>query len=305
MTALKAFLLTLTLLVFTPAAYDAHISHQLAGMSLIAYEQVSSIQSWSCGPCKSYKLTSVKAVSGDIQWFAGYSETLKGIVLSFRGSSNIPNWITNLSVGKATYSKCSGCQVHSGFLAAWNNIKAAVHSAIQSLRSTHRDVPIFITGHSLGGAMATLAAPDIKESFGIHSLYTYGEPRVGNPEFSKWFRSVVYSFRVIHSADIVPHIPWASTGFLHEGEELWYDAAMSSYKTCGYGESSSCSNSLGALYNTGDHSMSTYVKLPATFLDQVSNAFSYYFQFDSEKESEQLAVEIINGEKNNLAVENQ
>lgn len=84
--------------------------------------------------------------------------------------------------------------------------------------------------------MATLAAPDIKESFGaIHALYTYGEPRVGNPEFSNWFKGVVFSYRIVHQADIVPHIPWASTGFLHEGEELWYDSAMATYKTCGYG----------------------------------------------------------------------
>ena len=218
MAFVKAFLFILALLVVTQAGYDTHVSHQLAGMSLIAYEQVSSIQAWSCSPCHSYKLTNIKAVSGDIQWFAGYSETLKGIVLSFRGSSNIPNWITNLSVGKANYGKCSGCQVHSGFLAAWNGIKAAVHSAIQGLKALHRDAPIFITGHSLGGAMATLAAPDVKESFGIHDLYTYGEPRVGNPEFSAWFKNVVYSYRIIHQADIVPHIPWANTGFLHEGE---------------------------------------------------------------------------------------
>lgn len=197
---------------------------------------MSSISSWSCGPCKSYPLINVKAVSGDIQWFAGFSTALNGIVLSFRGSSNIPNWITNLSVGKTNYAKCSGCQVHSGFLSAWTGIKGAVHSAIQNLRAAHRDAPIHITGHSLGGAMATLAAPDIKESFGaIHALYTYGEPRVGNPEFSNWFKGVVFSYRIVHQADIVPHIPWASTGFLHEGEELWYDSAMATYKTCGYG----------------------------------------------------------------------
>jgi len=51
---------------------------------------------------------------------------------------------------------------------------------------------------------------------------------------------------------------------------------MTTYKTCPYGESSSCSNSLGALYNTGDHSMSTYVKLPGSFLDQVANFFDFY-----------------------------
>jgi len=44
---------------------------------------------------------------------------------------------------------------------------------------------------------------------------------------------------------------------------------MITYKTCGYGENDGCSNSLGIFYSAGDHSMTYYLTLPATFIDQV------------------------------------
>ena len=98
-------------------------------MSSIAYESTSTINSWSCKLCKSNPLSHVTAFTnkgGDLQGFTGYSAALEGIVLSFRGSSNIQNWITNLQVGQTTYSKCSSCKVHSGFLAAWKIAKDIV-----------------------------------------------------------------------------------------------------------------------------------------------------------------------------------
>ncbi len=54
--------------------------------------------------------------------------------------------------------------------------------------------------------------------------------------------------------------------FAHQGSEVWYAKDMKTYKICPPPESNSCSNSLGAGgYNTGDHSMDTYLTLPASF----------------------------------------
>ena len=119
---------------------------------------------------------------GDIQWFTGFSSTLKGIIVSFRGSSNIANWISNLSFNQVSYPKCNGCKVHNGFYSAWNLAKSTLLKNIQDLRAAHRDAPIYVTGHSLGGALAALAAAELKSIYGagLNSIYTYGEPRVGN-----------------------------------------------------------------------------------------------------------------------------
>ena len=244
-------------------------------MSSIAYESVSTIKAWSCHDCKSFKMEHINVYNnpaGDLQCFTGFSSTINGIILSWRGSSNIANWITNLSFNQVAYPKCSNCKVHNGFYSAWNLAKATVIQHIQDLRALHRGVPIYITGHSLGGALAGLSAVDIHHTFeAVHSLYTYGEPRIGNKQFADYYKTVITMYRVVHYADIVPHLPASAQGFSREGNEIWYDKAMATYKTCSYGEDSSCSNSLIIAYNTGDHSISTYVKLPTSFFESAAN----------------------------------
>ncbi len=75
---------------------------------------------------------------------------------------------------------------------------------------------------------------------------------------------------MVHYADIVPHIPPASFGFLHQGSEIWYDKPMTTFKSCSYGESSTCSNSLPATsLSAGDHSMDIYITLPGSALDEL------------------------------------
>jgi predicted lipase len=234
-------------------------------MSSIAYDSVASINAWNCPRCGKYPLLNAKAFSnttGDIQGFTGYSSNLNAIILSFRGSSNIQNWIINLSFNQIAYSRCSNCKVHNGFYTGYNTVKATIISQIQALKALHRDAKIYITGHSLGGAIAVLAAPDIKDNFGaIAGLLSFGEPRVGNSEFASWFGSVTTHTRVIHYGDIVPHLPPQVNGYLHDGTEIWYDKAMQTYKSC-EGDSTGCSNSLAATsLNTGDHSMDIYITL--------------------------------------------
>jgi hypothetical protein len=279
---ISSALLLLTLLVSSLGAYSTSLALELAYMSSIAYDNVASINAWNCGRCGKYPLQNVKAFSnttGDIQGFTGYSSTIGGIILSFRGSSNIQNWIINLSFNQIAYSRCSNCKVHNGFYTGFNTVKATVVSQIQALKALHRDAKIYITGHSLGGALAVISAPDIKDSFGtITEVLTFGQPRVGNSEFASWFGSVTSHIRVVHYGDIVPHMPPQINGYLHSGTEIWYDKAMQTYKTC-QGDSSGCSNSLPATsLNTGDHSMDIYItlKVGSSFWQTINNFVSTF-----------------------------
>ena len=163
------------------------------------------------------------------------------------------------------YSRCGGCKVHNGFKAGYKTVKATVISQLQALKALYHDAKIYLTGHSLGGALAVLALPDVKDSIGaVTGLMTFGQPRVGNKKFASWFGSQVDHERVVHYGDPVPHSPMKSNGYYHDGTEIWYDKAMKTYKTC-QGDSKDCSNSLPVTsLNTKDHKMKTYLTLSVT-----------------------------------------
>lgn len=106
----------------------------------------------------------------------------------------------------------------------------------------HEGYSVIFTGHSLGGAMTVHAAADFALTglSDVHAttIYTYGQPRVGNPQFTDPVKSkVVGWYRLVHNRDIVAHIPpcvpdlhsgCLSEGSLpfypyHAAEEIFYD----------------------------------------------------------------------------------
>jgi predicted lipase len=116
-------------------------------------------------------------------------------VLSFRGTNgpDLDNWVTNINGARISYPGVAGGLVHAGFYGAYQKIKSQVRSAMSNLISAHPNSKIFITGHSLGGALAVLAAMDIKAYLSpsqMITLYTYGQPRVGNVELSNYIFSL-------------------------------------------------------------------------------------------------------------------
>jgi hypothetical protein len=104
-------------------------------------------------------------------------------------------------------------KVHKGFLAALEQIWEELAQYLTSIHQAPRT--LWMTGHSLGAALATLAADRYKQ---VQGLYTFGSPRVGNPEFKKHFR--VRAFRVVNNGDLVTTVP--PTGFYEHVGELWY-----------------------------------------------------------------------------------
>lgn len=100
-------------------------------------------------------------------------------MVAFRGTNgaNLDNWRSNLNVLSSPYPGVTGAKVHSGFLSAYNDVKDQVKKAITAQLGKYPNAEIFVTGHSLGGALALLAAVDIKNSISPNkkvTLYTYG-----------------------------------------------------------------------------------------------------------------------------------
>ena len=102
----------------------------------------------------------------DIFGFTGYSEADDAIVVAFRGTINIQNWIANLDATQVDYQECKGCLVHQGFYNAFQSVEAYLRKNVQALLDSHSDAKIFFTGHNTGGGLATLAALDIVSIFG-------------------------------------------------------------------------------------------------------------------------------------------
>ena len=122
-------------------------------------------------------------------------------------------------------------------------------------KSRHPTASFLVTGHSLGGALATIAAVDLKVALGITnplSLYTFGQPRVGNAAFSDYVMKTLGPdnyVRVTHDNDPVPRMPPSAFSFKHGGTEVWYMPGYNTnYTVCDnkitVSENKTCANSL-------------------------------------------------------------
>jgi len=141
------------------------------------------------------------------QCHVGWSDRF--VIVAFRGTQPDEMMdlfdISRIELAGWTYG---GGAVHSGFLEAHGRIWPAVENLLRQLNPTRRTV--WFTGHSLGGALATLSMDRFAASAG---LYTIGSPRVGNHRFAALFdeRHDGRCFRYVNNRDVVTHLPPAIT----------------------------------------------------------------------------------------------
>ncbi|KAL6902465.1 Alpha/Beta hydrolase protein [Trichoderma evansii] len=144
------------------------------------------------------------------------------IVLSVRGSNNLRNFITDVVFGFTDCSFADGCEVHDGFNDAWNEISDAATAALNQAVAANPGFSIVTTGHSLGGAVATLAAATLRTQGLNIDIYTYGSPRVGNDVFANFVTAQAGGeFRVTHVDDPVPRLPPILFDYRHVSPEFW------------------------------------------------------------------------------------
>lgn len=130
----------------------------------------------------------------------------RGIVLAFRGTVDFYGWCTDLNFRLSPLDEHGKEKIHKGFNDALDSGWAKIAAEISAL-SEDKSLPIWVTGHSLGGALATLAAVRLKsDGFTMAPLYTYGAPPVGNHEFCERVEACFPDtyFRVSIDEDMVP-----------------------------------------------------------------------------------------------------
>jgi hypothetical protein len=118
--------------------------------------------------------------------------------------------------------------VHEGFQLVYYSIRASLHNLVQ--KNAPRCKDLLITGHSLGGALCALAAPDLLNDIATLSpvVYTWAEPRVGHDDFVSFFNTHVnVCYRMVNVWDVVPHLPPDLAGYEHEGSGVTIDSGFS------------------------------------------------------------------------------
>ena len=153
-------------------------------------------------------------------------KSAKNSIIVFRGTQKLGEWIANVDTQQIDYQpdKPSLGKVHKGFYSLYaKHLAQPVYKAIEQLDPT---IPCYLTGHSLGGAMAMLAAYDIALKFPRFreqiQIYGYAYPRVGNPTFAKSFNNLIpNSYRIVNYADstwLLPPTQFEKSIYLHVGQ---------------------------------------------------------------------------------------
>ena len=125
------------------------------------------------------------------------------IILAFRGTeaTSIKDIKSDLKV--TTINCDTKGKIHSGFNEAFEQVRLDIETALNE--DALQKKPLFITGHSLGGALATIASKKIIHRGGNAGCYTFGSPRVGNAGWISGIKTPLY--RVVNAADCVTMLP--------------------------------------------------------------------------------------------------
>lgn len=172
-----------------------------------------------------YASTPVGFVGGDEQINACLVGTINdagggpAVLLAFRGTlpvtdpptfQEILDWFNDADDTPMSAPNIPG-QVHTGFWTALQTLwPAAIAEVRKQMGAGGGSLPLYITGHSKGGAMASLAAAQCVASEKITpaAVYTYASPMTGDVDFASWYNGLAFpDTRYEYTDDIVPHLP--------------------------------------------------------------------------------------------------
>jgi hypothetical protein len=156
-------------------------------------------------------------------------------ILAFRGTvpNDFINWLTDANTVMRPAFGGFG-QLHTGFYSnlepLWSDVADTVDDAVSGRQGAAGSEPLqnlYITGHSLGAAMAVIAAARIfSDGFQdwqrlVRGVYTFGQPAVGDGAFGRHYEQRFNLYRHVYHQDVVPRMPPRSVGeFSHFGKEF-------------------------------------------------------------------------------------
>ncbi|KAJ1976538.1 hypothetical protein H4R34_003948 [Dimargaris verticillata] len=199
-----------------------------------AFAAYQDVRYWNCEFCN--KRTLGTTYVGEfyygfptIQGYVAMHHEYQVIVVGIRGSTadKLTSFATSTIVKKYRWPReVAQSQVHQGYFFSVKVVIKRVIAMLEPQAARYLNYRIVLTGHSLGGAQSVLMASFIAQQHSDWasrlSVYTYGQPRVGNAAFATYYQSLsIPTARVVNQHDIVPHIPTKAMGFKHQPFEIW------------------------------------------------------------------------------------
>jgi len=217
-----------TLFQIQPTAYD----------ELVHYTKYSSAvyQKVCPRPLGNHLVAQFAELVTNVNGLVVRDEGRKEIVVVFRGTDALvlADYLTDSQLSLTPYNSPgvegvpNGTEVHSGFLNSYNAVASMVISITSSQFELYPDYDLVCTGHSMGGALAALAALSLRHNLpnitGSIRLFTFGQPRTGDVNWSRFLEDslgVESIFRVVHMHDGVPTIIPRYLGYHHHATEYW------------------------------------------------------------------------------------
>lgn len=213
------------------------------------------------------------------------SHQRKAIVVAYRGSTSVQQVLdqilTILTVPKD--SSGIGGEVQRYFRDAHNKLYTCIHKSVKDYLQLYPDYDVMITGHSLGGAVASILSGKLVHDSIIKpdqmALYTFGMPKVGDRDYAVAHNKLVNnSWRLVHREDPVPHYPTSTplpTSPFHHRTEVYYRTKKmskdSSYTVCPNSDDNNCGSSFSLGLNGGIEDHMNYFNIPVgTFCNNLS-----------------------------------
>ncbi|KAH7730003.1 Protein F28H7.3 [Aphelenchoides avenae] len=186
--------------------------------------------------------------------FSAVSHGDRAIIFSFRGTQGFLQLL--LEADKTVLAKKVDVGIGGHVSSYFHNVLELLlihgfEDDLTNLRTMYPDYEIWITGHSLGGSVASLFAAHVVDNKLADpskiQLYTFGQPRTGDRGYAAAHDTLLpNTYRVTHKRDIVPHVPPENfEGYWHHKDEVWYDNDMKlgqSNVLCASQEGKACSD---------------------------------------------------------------
>ncbi|RAH68104.1 lipase family protein [Aspergillus aculeatinus CBS 121060] len=244
MALLNCFLAVLSMLASLSQALPALqardvSSHQLSEFAFWAqyadaaycsnnYDPKSSgarIRCWDHG-CPAIEATNTSialafsnATMTDTAGFIAVDHTHRRRIISFRGSYSVRNWLADVMFVFTDPQLCNGCLAELGFWTSWRLIRSEVIRQLEQLQNAYSDYDLVLVGYSLGAAVATLAAADLRTHGYKAALYAYASPRVGNEALAQFITNQGGNYRFTHTNDPIPKLPLLIMNYVHISPE--------------------------------------------------------------------------------------